>query len=68
MTIQYVFAIIAALSAMFFTCVIACCYSLGRFHSWLKQRGELFGDNDVLYVECSDIRERIIDLNNKGIL
>lgn len=41
--INVITLIILVLSALFFVNVISCAYALGRFHAWLKERGEVFG-------------------------
>lgn len=52
-------AIILTLIALFWLNVISCAYALGRFHVWLKGRGEVFGDDEGLRDELHDIRGRL---------
>lgn len=54
-----VILVILALSALFCVNVISCAYALGRFHTWLKERGEVFGDSEGLRDELADIRGRL---------
>lgn len=57
--IPVIIAISLALIALFLLNVIACCYALGRMHTWLKERAEVFGDNEGLRDELADIRGRL---------
>lgn len=51
-----IIAIILAVTAMFFICMIACSVALGHMHSWLKGQGEVFGDGNGL---VNAIRRRL---------
>ena len=46
--LTFIVAIIVALSALFFVCMIACGVALGRMHAWLIEREEVFGDGKGL--------------------
>lgn len=61
-------AIILSIIVLFCVNVVASCYSLGRMHTWLKERGEVFGDNAGLRDELADIRGHIIGQANDEIL
>ncbi len=52
----FIIAIILAVIAVFFVCMIACSVALGRMHAWLKARNEVFGDGNGL---VNAIRRRL---------
>lgn len=67
-TLLIVLAIIVMILVLFCVNVLACCFALGRMHVWLKDKAEVFGDNEGLRRELADIRGHVIECRNNGIL
>lgn len=62
-TIGVLSLITLSLGVLFVLNVLSCAYALGRFHTWLKGRAEVFGDNEGLRDELADIRGRLNEDN-----
>lgn len=63
--VKFILIFLFLLACVFVVVVLAACVALGHMHTWLKEKGEVFGASEALHECIGEVHGQVIEARSE---